>query len=93
MKRQIAWLAALLAAMPTGCGVGSTGPVPAGAPASGLRAGSLSHYAHLYFVGPYGIQAVPREVDAPATPQQAIDLLLKGPGTGRRQGRCRSRCR
>ncbi|MFF8912230.1 hypothetical protein ACF08M_02660 [Streptomyces sp. NPDC015032] len=84
MKRQLAWLVTLLVALSTGCGVGSTGPVPAGAPASGLWADSLSHYAHLYFVGPYGIQAVLREVSAPVTPQQALDLLLKGPDTAER---------
>lgn len=84
MKHQRVWLAALLAASSTGCGVGSTAPVHAGAPASGLRTDSVSLYAYLYFVGPYGIQAVPREVEAPATPQQALDLLLKGPDTAER---------
>ncbi|MFG2000618.1 hypothetical protein ACGFNU_15890 [Spirillospora sp. NPDC048911] len=84
MKHQLAWLAALSAALSAGCGVGSTGPVPAGAPASGLQAGSLSHDAHLYFVGPYGLQAVTRELDASATPQETLDLLLKGPDTAER---------
>ncbi|WP_406304498.1 hypothetical protein OHA61_22205 [Streptomyces sp. NBC_00885] len=80
MKRQLGCVVVLFAALAAGCSVGSTGPVPAGAPASGLQAGSVSR-ARLYFVGPYGIQAVLREVDAPATPQQALDLLLKGPDT------------
>jgi hypothetical protein len=74
----------LFAVSAAGCGVGSTGPVPAGAPASGLQTGSGSHYARLYFVGPYGIQAVPREVDAPATPQRTVDLLLEGPDKAER---------
>lgn len=74
-------LVSALALMLAGCGVGSTGPVPAGAPASGLRADSVSQYARLYFVGPYGIEAAPRKVDARATPQHALDLLLKGPDT------------
>ncbi|MFF3402994.1 hypothetical protein ACFYW6_31395 [Streptomyces sp. NPDC002659] len=81
MKRQLGCVVILFAALAAGCSVGSTGPVPAGAPASGLQAGPVSHFARLYFVGSYGIQAVLREVDAPVTPQQALDLLLKGPAT------------
>lgn len=87
MKHRLAWHAILwasLAASAAGCGVGSTGPVPAGAPASGLRANSSSHYAHLYFVGPYGIQAATRTVNNRATPQHALDLLLKGPDAAER---------
>lgn len=78
MKRPLGCVV-LLTVLVAGCGVGSTGPIPAGSPASGLQAGSASHYARLYFVGPYGMQALPRHVDAPATPQQALDLLLEGP--------------
>jgi hypothetical protein len=75
----------MLTVLAAGCAVGSTGPVPAGVPASGLREpGSATHYAQLYFVSPYGVQAVTREVDAPATPQQALDLLLKGPDAAER---------
>ncbi|MFI9644850.1 hypothetical protein ACIHAA_00930 [Streptomyces sp. NPDC052040] len=84
MKRQIAGAAALLTVLLAGCGIGPTGPVPAGAPASGLRPGSVSHHVRLYFVGPYGLQAAVREVNAPATPQLALDLLLKGPDTAER---------
>ncbi|WP_413102443.1 hypothetical protein [Streptomyces sp. Inha503] len=84
MKRQLANVAVLLAFCSAGCGVGSAGPAPAGAPASGLHKGSVSPYARLYFVGPYGLRAAIREVDAPVTPQQALDLLLKGPDTAER---------
>ncbi len=84
MKRPFVCVPVLLAALVTGCGVGATGPVPAGAPASGLQAGTVSHYARLYFVGRYGIQAVPREVDTAVTPQRALDLLLKGPDQAER---------
>ncbi|MBU3866778.1 hypothetical protein KN815_22745 [Streptomyces sp. 4503] len=84
MKRRLAAVAMLLAACSAGCGVGSAGPVPAGAPASGLQKGSASPYARLYFVGPYGLRAAPREVASPASPQQALDLLLKGPDTAER---------
>ncbi|EPH40809.1 hypothetical protein STRAU_6133 [Streptomyces aurantiacus JA 4570] len=73
------------AVLSAGCGIGSTGPVRAGGPASGLREpGSANHYAQLYFVSPQGVQAVTREVDTPATPQQALDLLLKGPDAAER---------
>jgi len=85
MKRRLTCLVAVVGVLSAGCGIGSTGPVRAGAPASGLREpGSSHHYAQLYFVSPYGIQAVTREVDAPLTPQQALDLLLKGPDTAER---------
>ncbi|GGR89638.1 lipoprotein [Streptomyces aureoverticillatus] len=85
MKRRLACLAVVLGALAAGCGIGSTGPVRAGGPASGLREpGSADHYAQLYFVSPHGIQAVTREVDTRATPQQALDLLLKGPDAAER---------
>ncbi|MER5226426.1 hypothetical protein [Streptomyces flaveus] len=84
MKRQLVCLATVLGVLSAGCGIGSTGPVRAGVPASGLREpGSATPYAQLYFVSPYGIQAVTRKVDAP-TPQQALDLLLKGPDAAER---------
>lgn len=84
MKHGPVWCAALVVALSAGCGVGSTGPAPAGGPATGLRAGPGADYARLYFTGRYGIQAVTREVGAPVTPQQALDLLLKGPDTAER---------
>lgn len=85
MKRRLTCLVAVVAMLSAGCGIGSTGPVRAGAPASGLREpGSVHHYAQLYFVSPYGIQAVTRQVDTPLTPQQALDLLLNGPDAAER---------
>lgn len=85
MKRRLTCLGAVLGALSAGCGIGTTGPVPAGAPASGLREpGSATHHARLYFVSPRGIQAVTREVDTSPTPQQALDLLLKGPDAAER---------
>ncbi|MFG3280578.1 hypothetical protein [Streptomyces sp. NPDC048111] len=85
MRRALGFLGAVLAGALAGCGVGTTGPEQAGAPASGLRRpGSVEHYAQLYFVGPYGVQAVARRVEAPAGPQEAIDLLLAGPGAAER---------
>ncbi|MFS8201465.1 hypothetical protein ACLVWQ_22575 [Streptomyces sp. CWNU-52B] len=44
----------------------------------------MAHHTRLYFVSPYGVQAVTRETDTPATPQQALDLLLKGPDAAER---------
>lgn len=71
-------LASLLAA--TGCGIGPTGPVHAGAPASGIqRPGTEARTVRLYFGGPYGVQSVTRPADRPLSPQQALDLLLEGP--------------
>ncbi|MFI8484243.1 hypothetical protein [Streptomyces rubrogriseus] len=69
-------LAVLLAAGTSGCGIGTTGPVQAGAPASGMqRPGDGAGTVRLYFAGPYGT----RRTDAPLAPQQALDLLLDGP--------------
>ncbi|MEU3370629.1 hypothetical protein ABZ734_09140 [Streptomyces sp. NPDC006660] len=85
MRRHAVALTAALMAVGAGCGVGTSGPVPAGPPASGLRApGSVRSYAQVYFVGPYGVQAVARRVTPPAGPQQALDLLLAGPDAAER---------
>ncbi|MCF3184984.1 GerMN domain-containing protein, partial [Streptomyces polychromogenes] len=63
-----------------GCGITPTGPVPAGAPASGIHPpGTRARTVQLYFAGPYGIRAVDRPTDRPLSPQQALDLLLEGP--------------
>ncbi|GGX21698.1 lipoprotein [Streptomyces malachitofuscus] len=75
-------LAALLAVAvaATGCGIGPSGPERAGAPASGIqRPGAEDRSVRLYFTGPYGIRAVTRPAERSLTPQQALDLLLKGP--------------
>ncbi|MEU5685894.1 hypothetical protein DEJ48_01600 [Streptomyces venezuelae] len=80
----------LLALVPllvaTGCGVSTTAPQEAGAPASGIqRPGTSADHARLYFVGPYGLRATTRPTDRPLLPQQAIDLLLEGPTEAERQ--------
>ncbi|MGW2866285.1 hypothetical protein [Streptomyces sp. NPDC001205] len=85
MRRPVIALTALLAASLAGCGIGATGPAPAGPPASGLRhPGSADYYAQLYFVSPFGMQAVARRVKSPVGPQQALDLLLAGPDPAER---------
>ncbi|MET9290747.1 hypothetical protein [Streptomyces sp. NPDC003077] len=63
-----------------GCGIGGTGLIRAGGPASGIQEpGARAHSARLYLVGPYGVRAVSRPVDRALTPQQALDLLMEGP--------------
>ncbi|MFJ2769291.1 hypothetical protein [Streptomyces sp. NPDC087300] len=76
----------LLAAALTGCGISTTGPRQAGAPASGVqRPGTNAEYARLYFVGPYGLRSASRPTDRPLGPQQALDLLLEGPTDAERE--------
>ncbi|MBD0742706.1 hypothetical protein [Streptomyces sp. CBMA152] len=85
MRRRTCLTAVLFAACLAGCGISPTGPVPAGAPASGLRQpGSVSYQAQVYFVSPYGVQAVARHATTPVGPQQALDLLLEGPDDAER---------
>lgn len=72
--------AALLIAAAAGCGISTTGPVRAGAPASGIpQPGTESSSVRIYFTDPYGVRAVTRPTDGPLDPQHALDLLLKGP--------------
>ncbi|MFD8958583.1 GerMN domain-containing protein [Streptomyces anulatus] len=77
--------AALLIAAATGCGISTTGPVRAGAPASGIpQPGSESSSVRIYFTDAYGVRAVTRTTDRPLDPQHALDLLLKGPTSAER---------
>ncbi|WP_399880989.1 hypothetical protein ACGH7X_02170 [Streptomyces sp. BBFR51] len=79
-------LVAVVAVAVAGCGIGPTGPVHAGAPASGVqRPGGEARTARLYFAGPYGVQSVTRSVDRPPSPQQALELLLEGPTPAERE--------
>ncbi|XKK61085.1 hypothetical protein HFP71_36520 [Streptomyces sp. ARC32] len=85
-RRAAVALTALLATVATGCGIGTTGPVRAGPPASGVqRPGTEASTVRLYFAGPYGTRPVTRPTDAPLTPQQALDLLLDGPTPAERE--------
>ncbi|MEU5974438.1 GerMN domain-containing protein [Streptomyces sp. NPDC047315] len=78
--------AALLIASATGCGISATGPVRAGAPASGIpQPGTTNSSVRIYFADPYGVRAVTRPTDRPLDPQQALDLLLKGPTAAERE--------
>ncbi|ANW17020.1 GerMN domain-containing protein [Streptomyces clavuligerus] len=78
--------AALLVAAATGCGISATGPVQAGAPASGIpQPGTENSSVRIYFSSPYGPRAVTRPTDRALDPQQALDLLLKGPTPAERE--------
>ncbi|URM92740.1 hypothetical protein LUW75_15410 [Streptomyces sp. MRC013] len=78
--------AALTALTAAGCGVTPTGPLGAGAPASGVqRPGGEERTVRLYFAGPYGPRAVSRPTDRRLDPQQALDLLLEGPTPAERE--------
>ncbi|WP_234440480.1 hypothetical protein [Streptomyces rimosus] len=69
-----------LALLLTGCGISSTGYVQAGAPAQGIRQpGTATYTARIFFVSPLGIHAAARPADGPVGPQEALDLLVKGP--------------
>ncbi|MEE1941479.1 hypothetical protein V1L54_19050 [Streptomyces sp. TRM 70361] len=79
-------LSALLAATAAGCGIAPGGPVPAGAPASGVQLpGTEARLVRLYFADSHGIRAVSRPVERPLGPQQALDLLLAGPTSAERE--------
>ncbi|MFC9235278.1 hypothetical protein ACFTZK_02255 [Streptomyces decoyicus] len=81
--RLLMFLPALLL---VGCGISPTGPTTAGAPASGaLQPGTRTHDARLLFVGPTGLRYAARTSTSPVGPQEAIDLLLKGPSQAERK--------
>ncbi|MFH8747148.1 hypothetical protein ACH4GK_07905 [Streptomyces rimosus] len=70
----------LLALLLTGCGISPTGYVQAGAPAQGIRQpGTATYTARIFFLSPLGIHAAARPADGPVGPQEALDLLVKGP--------------
>ncbi|NGO68754.1 hypothetical protein G5C65_10390 [Streptomyces sp. SB3404] len=79
-------LAAAVAVLAAGCGITTTGPGTAGAPASGVPLpGSEARTVRLYFAGPYGPGVVNRPTDRRLTPQRALDLLLEGPTAAERK--------
>ncbi|WP_050507205.1 hypothetical protein [Streptomyces rimosus] len=72
--------ALLLALLLTGCGISPTGYVQAGAPAQGIpQPGTATYTARIFFLSPLGIHAAARPADGPVGPQEALDLLVKGP--------------
>ncbi|MFH8343464.1 hypothetical protein [Streptomyces sp. NPDC018045] len=70
----------VLALFLTGCGIAPTGYVQAGAPAQGVRQpGTHTYTARIFFLSPLGVHAAARPADGPVGPQEALDLLVKGP--------------
>ncbi|MGW7553385.1 hypothetical protein [Streptomyces rimosus] len=70
----------LLTLLLTGCGISPTGYVQAGTPAQGIRQpGTATYTARIFFLSPLGIHAAARPADGPVGPQEALDLLVKGP--------------
>ncbi|OKI00717.1 hypothetical protein A6A06_17395 [Streptomyces sp. CB02923] len=83
--RRIA-LGGLLAGTLVGCGIAPTGVIDAGEPAHGLKApGKPAPDVQLYFLGPTGLRPASRPATAPVGPEEAINLLLKGPNTAEQQ--------
>ncbi|MET3985741.1 hypothetical protein [Streptomyces sp. PvR034] len=81
----VALLVAGASAALSGCGIGSTGPVRAGGPATGVpQRPDGTRSVELYFASPYGIRRASRPTTGPPTPQQALNLLLEGPTEGER---------
>ncbi|MEV5595536.1 hypothetical protein [Streptomyces sp. NPDC052496] len=79
-------LGALAASTLTGCGIAPTGVIDAGEPAHGLKApGKPAPDVQLYFLGPTGLRPASRPATAPVGPEEAINLLLKGPNDAERQ--------
>ncbi|MFF3276061.1 hypothetical protein ACFYWU_34770 [Streptomyces chrestomyceticus] len=79
-------LGALSATALTGCGIAPTGVIDAGEPAHGLKApGKPAPDVQLYFLGPTGLRPASRPATAPVGPEEAINLLLKGPNDAERQ--------
>ncbi|MFE6685196.1 hypothetical protein ACFVFQ_01845 [Streptomyces sp. NPDC057743] len=80
-------LAALcLASALTACGIDNTGPLHAGAPASGLPApgGHPAAAVHVFFSSPLGLERVSRPYRGPDTLQAAMDRLVAGPDPAER---------
>ncbi|MFI0257565.1 hypothetical protein ACH4OW_00775 [Streptomyces sp. NPDC017056] len=77
--------AALLLSLLAGCGITPTGYVQAGAPAQGVpQPGSSAYTARIFFLSPVGIHAAARPADGPVAPQEALDMLVKGPTAAER---------
>ncbi len=73
-------VAVLLAALAlAGCGISETGPVAAGAPATGGLTTDGTELLRAYFITPNGAWPAARPAPPDAGPQAALDALLTGP--------------
>ncbi|WP_274918177.1 GerMN domain-containing protein [Streptomyces sp. WZ-12] len=81
-----ALLVLCLASSLTACGIDNTGPLDAGAPASGLPApgGHPAAAVHVYFSSPLGLERVSRPYRGPDTLQAAMERLVAGPDPAER---------
>ncbi|WP_221761951.1 GerMN domain-containing protein [Nonomuraea sp. WAC 01424] len=82
--RTVALLTAVLAVAACGTEVSATGPMAAGAPATGGLTTDRARQLRVYFRTPYGSWPDARPARPGAGPQQALDALLAGPTAAER---------
>ncbi|MFG2830233.1 hypothetical protein ACGFWI_22660 [Streptomyces sp. NPDC048434] len=78
-------LTGALAGALAGCGIAPTDVIDAGEPATGVKSpGQPAADVQLFFYGPSGLRSATRRAKAPADPELAIELLMKGPNHAER---------
>ncbi|MGW9432662.1 hypothetical protein ACWHA1_32605 [Streptomyces decoyicus] len=78
-------LTATLAGALAGCGIAPTDVIDAGEPATGVRSpGQPEAEVQLFFYGPSGLRSATRRAKAPVGPEEAIEVLMKGPNHAER---------
>ncbi|MFF4607228.1 hypothetical protein ACFY12_31395 [Streptomyces sp. NPDC001339] len=74
-----------LAGALAGCGIAPTDVIDAGEPAIGVKSpGQPAADVQLFFYGASGLRSATRPAKAPVDPEQAIELLMKGPNHAER---------
>ncbi|MFJ9467476.1 hypothetical protein [Streptomyces caniferus] len=78
-------VAGALAGALAGCGIAPTDVIDAGEPATGVRSpGQRTADVQLFFYGPSGLRSATRRANASVDPEEAIELLMKGPNHAER---------
>ncbi|MGW3008818.1 hypothetical protein ACWC9R_08245 [Streptomyces sp. NPDC001219] len=78
-------LACALSGALAGCGIAPTDVIDAGEPATGVRSpGQPEADVQLFFYGPSGLRSATRPAKTPVDPEQALELLMKGPNHAER---------
>ncbi|WP_326617202.1 hypothetical protein OG863_07670 [Streptomyces decoyicus] len=78
-------LTGTLAGVLAGCGIAPTDVIDAGEPATGVKSpGQPEAEVQLFFYGPSGLRSATRRAKTPADPEQALEILLKGPNHAER---------
>ncbi|QZY19057.1 lipoprotein [Streptomyces decoyicus] len=78
-------LTGTLAGALAGCGIAPTDVIDAGEPATGVRSpGQPEAEVQLFFYGPSGLRSATRRAKTPVDPEQAIEILMKGPNHAER---------